>query len=201
MVRTLSSPAARFDRRLPPRPSTTAGSLLLSWSWVCGSLSPCGTGSTTSLGSQWLQAPLLFVPACEAAGLCPSSRRLVRGPSRRDVVPQLKAPALPLWGHIPRLNRPRTSRRLGRTQPLPPFFQLFTRYSMLADFRKCDNFYCQFVTRTWHLPKVCSESRFVDRQLVCSTGDLQCRVPVQTTGAANGPTMVRFQSFAAAQRR
>ena len=29
------------------------------------------------------------------------------------VVPQLKAPALPLWGHIPRLKRPRTSRRLG----------------------------------------------------------------------------------------
>ena len=56
-------------------------------------------------------------------------------------------------------------------------------YSMLADFRKCDNFYCQFVTWTWHLPKVCSESRLVDKQLVCSTGDLQCRVPVQIVGA------------------
>ena len=43
--------------------------------------------------------------------------------------------------------------------------------------------YCRQVTRTWHLPKVCSESRLVDRQLVCSTSDLQCRVPVQTTGA------------------
>ena len=112
---TLSSPAARFDRRLPPRPSTTAGSRLLSWSWVCGSLSPCGTGSTTDPDSQWLQAPLLFVPACEVnAGLCTSSRRLVRRPSRRDVVPQRKTPVLMLWGHIPRLKRPRTSRRLGR---------------------------------------------------------------------------------------
>ena len=79
---------ARFGRRLPPRPSTTAGSPLLSWSWVCGSLLPCGTGSTIDPGSPWLQAPLLFVPACEVnAGLCPSSRRLVHRPSRRDVVP------------------------------------------------------------------------------------------------------------------
>ena len=29
-------------------------------------------------------------------------------------VSQLKVSALPLWGHVPRLKRPRTSRRLGR---------------------------------------------------------------------------------------
>ena len=63
---------------------------------------------------------------------------------------------------------------------------------MLADFRKCDKFYCHFVTSTWQLPK--SMFRISARwQLVCSTGDLQCRVPVQTyKGAAYGPTTVRY---------
>ena len=98
---TLSSPAARFDRRLPPRPSTTAGSLLLSCSWVCGSLSPCGTGSTTDPGSQWLQAPLLLFR------LVKSSRTLhIQSPAGPRAQPPgcgpiTKGPALPLWGHIP----------------------------------------------------------------------------------------------------
>ena len=76
------------------------------------------------------------------------------------------------------------SRRLGRTILSRPLFSISSgRYRCSQTFASVTTFYCQFVTRTWHLPKVCSESRLVYRQLVCSTGDPQCRVPVQTTGA------------------
>ena len=69
----------------------------------------------------------------------------------------------------------------------------------VADFRQCGNFYCQNVTRTWHLPKVCSESRLVDS--LCAAPAIFCVVYHANYRSHDGLTTVRFQTIAAAKHQ
>ena len=58
-------------------------------------------------------------------------------------------------------------------------------------FASAPRFIATFVTRTWHLPSVCSECRLVDTSKLATpaTSSVMCR---RTTGALPGPMTIRI---------
>ena len=161
-----------------------------------------------------MEPVLQQIPALNGSRLHFSSFRLVKssrtlhiqspaGPQAQPPAcgPTTKGPGLgkPLWEHIPRAKT--GSGRAGdwAAPSLSRPFSSSSRTTLCSQtFVSATTIYCQFMTRTWY-PKVCSESRLVDSLYAAPA--IFSVVICANYRSCDGPTMVRFRSFAAAQQR